>query len=120
IKTSHPDLRNAKAAYDALGGNGQDCHGHGTHVAGIVGGKVHGVAKDAALRSVRVVGCNGVGSWSKVLAGLDWIGKNRVKPAVANLSVSGSKLSSVNAALDTLAQRGVFIAAAAGNQGKDA
>ncbi|MFO7564333.1 MAG: S8 family peptidase [Enhygromyxa sp.] len=120
IKLDHVDLQGARAAYDVFGGNGQDCHGHGTHVAGIVGGKVHGVAKQAALRSVRVVGCNGVGTWSKVLAGLDWVKQHHARLAVVNLSVSGSKLSSVNAALDSLAASRVFIAAAAGNQGKDA
>src|SRR5690606_31968788 len=51
IDLNHPDLNGAKAVFDAFGGNGRDCHGHGTHVAGIIGGKVHGVAKQARLRS---------------------------------------------------------------------
>jgi subtilisin family serine protease len=120
IQTNHSDFYDASAVFDAFGGNGQDCHGHGTHVAGIIGGKVHGVAKQASVRSVRVVGCNGTGTWSAVLAGIEWVKKNHAKPAVVNISLGGPKSSSVNKALDELAAAGVFISAAAGNQGNDA
>ena len=71
-------------------GNGtNDCHGHGTHVAGTIGGSTYGVAKGVTLHPVRVLDCNGNGTDSSVIAGVDWVTANRVKPAVANMSLGG-------------------------------
>ena len=69
-----------------LGGTAADCHGHGTHVAGTVAGKTYGIAKKAKLVAVKVLNCNGSGSTSGVIAGIDWVTANKVLPAVANMS----------------------------------
>ncbi|NUQ19549.1 MAG: S8 family serine peptidase, partial [Gemmatimonadaceae bacterium] len=99
IETSHPQFGSrASAVYDAFGGNGQDCNGHGTHVAGTVGAATYGVAKNVYLRAVRVLDCNGSGSNSGVIAGLDWVRTNAIKPAVANMSLGGSYSSTMNTA----------------------
>jgi subtilisin family serine protease len=114
IQSNHPDFYSALAMYDAFGGNGQDCHGHGTHVAGTVGGNTYGVAKQSYLRGVRVLGCNGSGSWSGVIAGIDWVANYHIKPAVANMSLGGGYSTIVNNAVNNLANMGVFVAVAAG------
>ncbi|MCW2668192.1 MAG: peptidase and in kexin sedolisin [Frankiales bacterium] len=121
IATSHPDFGGrAEVAFDALGGNGQDCNGHGTHVAGIVGGTTYGVAKRVRLEAVRVMDCSGRSSTSAVLAGIDWVRQHAVKPAVANLSLGGSFSAVLDRAVDDLADSGVFVAVAAGNSAADA
>ncbi|MDX6268195.1 MAG: hypothetical protein QOD70_2935 [Frankiales bacterium] len=121
IATSHPDFGGrAAVAFDALGGNGQDCNGHGTHVAGIVGGTTYGVAKRVRLEAVRVMDCSGRSSTSAVLAGIDWVRQHAVKPAVANLSLGGSFSAVLDRAVDDLADSGVFVAVAAGNSAADA
>ncbi|MFD9029788.1 S8 family peptidase [Streptomyces sp. NPDC059567] len=118
IRTSHSEFGGrARVGTDTVGGgqNGQDCQGHGTHVAGTVGGAKYGVAKGAKLVAVRVLDCNGSGSTAGVIAGVDWVTANAVKPAVANMSLGGG----VNASLDDAVKRsiasGVTYAVAAGN-----
>jgi subtilisin family serine protease len=121
IRTSHSDFGGrAAAVFDAFGGNGQDCNGHGTHVAGTVGGSKYGVAKGVTLRSVRVLDCNGSGSWSGIIAGINWVANNHIKPAVANLSIQGGYNASVNTAVTNMINRGVFAAVAAGNANQNA
>ncbi|HUQ45227.1 MAG TPA: S8 family peptidase [Gemmatimonadaceae bacterium] len=121
IQTNHPQFGSrASAVYDAFGGNGQDCNGHGTHVAGTVGATTYGVAKNSYLRAVRVLDCSGSGSTSGVIAGIDWVTKNRIAPAVANLSLGGGYSSSQNTAVNNMANAGVFVAVAAGNSNADA
>lgn len=121
ILTSHPDFGGrAQASYDALGGNGQDCNGHGTHVAGTVGGATYGVAKGVQLRGVRVLGCNGSGSTSGIISAVNWVRTNAVKPAVANLSLGGGYSATLNTAINNLANSGVFVAVAAGNENQKA
>lgn len=121
IQTSHTDFGGrAAVAYDALGGNGQDCNGHGTHVAGTVGGTKYGVAKYVKLRAVRVLDCNGSGSTSGVIAGMNWVASNHASLSVANMSLGGSYSSSMNSAANSLASSGVFLAVAAGNSAADA
>ena len=121
IQTNHPQFGSrASAVYDALGGNGQDCNGHGTHVAGTVGGSTYGVAKNVMLRAVRVLDCAGSGSTSGVIAGMNWVASNHIKPAVANMSLGGGFSSSSNTAANNLASAGVFLAVAAGNSNADA
>lgn len=121
IYTSHADFGGrASAVYDAFGGNGQDCNGHGTHVAGTIGGATYGIAKAALLRAVRVLDCAGNGSTSGIIAGIDWVRLNALKPAVANMSLGGGYSSSLNTAATNLANSGVFLAVAAGNENQNA
>lgn len=97
-----------------------DCHGHGTHVAGTIGASTYGVAKNVLLRGVRVLNCQGSGSTSGIIAGIDWVRNNHIKPAVANLSLGGGFSSSLNTAVNNLAAAGVFVAVAAGNSNANA
>ncbi len=121
IQTSHTQFGGrASAVYDAFGGNGQDCNGHGTHVAGTVGASTYGVAKGSLLRGVRVLNCSGSGTTSGVIAGINWVASNHIKPAVANMSLGGGFSSAQNSAVNSLANAGVFIAVAAGNSNANA
>ena len=97
-----------------------DCNGHGTHVAGTVGGSIWGVAKLVALTPVRVLDCRGSGSWSGVIAGIDWVANTTARPAVANMSLGGGKSTSVNAAVAGAVAKGVTMVVAAGNSSADA
>ncbi|HEY5832360.1 S8 family peptidase [Streptomyces sp.] len=112
----------AVPGFDAIGDgrNGQDCNGHGTHVAGTVGGASHGVATRARLVSVRVLGCDGSGSWAGVIAGFDWVARNATQPAVLNASLGGDYSRAVNDAADALSDAGVLPVVAAGNSSQDA
>ncbi len=108
----------AVSGYDAVdGGSADDCNGHGTHVSGTVGGATYGVAKAVALVGVRVLNCSGSGTWSEVIAGIDWVTGNHQgsDPAVANLSLGGGANSSVDAAVRNMIADGVATAVAAGN-----
>ncbi|WP_222853770.1 S8 family peptidase [Fodinicola acaciae] len=121
IDTAHPDFGGrASIAYDATGGDGKDCNGHGTHVAGTIGSTTYGIAKKVSLHAVRVLDCNGSGTYENVIAGMDWVAKNAKKPAVANMSLGGPSDSNVDSAATALAKSGVFLAVAAGNDGADA
>ncbi|MDP7777368.1 S8 family peptidase [Acinetobacter nosocomialis] len=110
------------SGYTAISdGNGTtDCNGHGTHVAGTVGGTTYGVAKNVKLVPVRILGCDGSGASSNVIAGLDWILKNGSKPAVVNLSLGGAASSSLDSAVENLYNNGYVMVVAAGNSNTDA
>lgn len=97
-----------------------DCNGHGTHVAGTVGGTTWGVAKQVALTPVRVLDCRGSGTWSGVIAGVDWVAATTPRPAVGNMSLGGGKSTSVNAAVAGAVAKGVTMVVAAGNSNADA
>lgn len=121
IRTSHNQFGGrASNVFDAFGGNGQDCNGHGTHVAGTVGGSTYGVAKSSLLRGVRVLNCSGSGSTSGVIAGVDWVRLNHIAPAVANMSLGGGASSSIDTAVNNLHNANVAVAVAAGNSNVDA
>jgi subtilisin family serine protease len=110
----------ANNVYDAFGANGEDCNGHGTHVSGTIGGATYGVAKGVSLHGVRVLSCGGVGLTSQIIAGIDWVRQNAVKPAVANMSLGGGLSTALNDATTNLWNSGVFVAVAAGNDNADA
>jgi subtilisin family serine protease len=103
---------------DGWGGN--DCHGHGTHVAGTLGGSSYGVAKGVRLYSVRVLGCDGRGPFSSVIAGVDWVTANHAKPAVANMSLGGTATLALDTAVRNSIASGVTYVVAAGNFATDA
>jgi subtilisin family serine protease len=117
IRFSHSEFGGrATSGYDAVdGGSADDCNGHGSHVAGTVGGATYGVAKAVNLVAVRVLDCGGSGSWSGVIAGMDWVAKNHATPAVANMSLGGGASASVDDATRRLIASGVATAVAAGN-----
>ena len=121
IRTAHTQFGGrASNVFDAFGGNGQDCHGHGTHVAGTVGGSTFGVAKSSLLRGVRVLNCSGSGSNSGVIAGVDWVRNNHIAPAVANMSLGGGASTALDNAVNALHNANVTIAVAAGNSNANA
>jgi subtilisin family serine protease len=109
----------AKSGYDAVnvGTPADDCNGHGTHVAGTVGGAKYGVAKKVSLVAVRVLDCNGSGSTSGVIAGIDWVTENHLSgvPAVANMSLGGGVSTTLDDAVARSIADGVTYAVAAGN-----
>src|SRR5436190_284614 len=124
IRVTHQDFGGrASIAADFVGDgqNGNDCLGHGTHVAGTIGSSTYGVAKNVRLHAVRVFGCDGSGMVSGILQAVNWVTSNRINPAVANMSLS---LSGVSNTLDTAISNsiasGVTYTIAAGNNGTDA
>lgn len=117
----HPDIEfRALRSFDAFGGDGEDLNGHGTHVAGTIGGKTYGVAKGVQLRGVRVFDATGHGTTDTVIAGVDWVMANGTKPAVVNMSLSGTSSDALKRAVNNLAGGGFFTAVAAGNRSDDA
>jgi subtilisin family serine protease len=117
IRTTHADFGGrATSGFDAIdGGAADDCNGHGTHVAGTVGGTAHGVAKGVQLIAVRVLNCEGSGTTAQVVAGIDWVTANRVAPAVANMSLGGGADTVLDNAVRRSITAGVSYAIAAGN-----
>ena len=134
IRTSHNEFsgrmgnsRNFVSSGGFLFGGGsvdpadfEDCNGHGTHVAGTVGGTTYGIAKDVTLHGVRVLDYNGSGSNSGVIAGVDWVADNHVKPAVANMSLGGGNSSALDEAVRRAIAAGVTMVVAAGNDNSNA
>ncbi|MEU4333111.1 S8 family serine peptidase [Micromonospora lupini] len=117
IRFAHNDFGGrATSGYDAVdGGSADDCNGHGTHVAGTVGGSSYGVAKGVQLVGVRVLNCSGSGTNAGVIAGVDWVTANAIKPAVANMSLGGGANSSLDTAVRNSVASGVTYGLAAGN-----
>jgi subtilisin family serine protease len=118
IRLDHTDFTGRLiGGFDAItsGGNANDCNGHGTHVAGSTGGTTWGVAKDVKLSPIRVLDCNGSGTTSGVIAGVDWVTANHVKPAVANMSLGGGASTSLDDAVRNSIRAGVTFVVAAGN-----
>ncbi|MDX3656779.1 S8 family peptidase [Streptomyces sp. ID05-26A] len=124
IRKTHSEFEGrASDGYDFIDNDAvaQDCQGHGTHVAGTVGGKTYGVAKKAKLVGVRVLDCNGSGAWDGIIRGIDWVTANGKKPAVVNMSLGGS---GTNSSLENAVRRsisaGFTYVLAGGNSGQDA
>jgi aqualysin 1 len=132
VDTAHPDL-NVVGHVNFAGGQNRDCNGHGTHVAGTVAARdnardVVGVAPGASVTGVKVLGCNGSGSWSGVIKGIDYVTaqvRANGAPAIANMSLGGGANQAVDDAVVRSATpspgyRCVFYAIAAGNNGANA
>ncbi|MBP2477400.1 subtilisin family serine protease [Crossiella equi] len=118
IRVTHTDFGGrAVSGYDFIDNdtNADDCQGHGTHVAGTVGGTKYGVAKGAKLVAVRVLNCQGSGTYDQVIAGINWVANNAVKPASANMSLGGGASDAVDNAVRGAVTKGVTFALAAGN-----
>jgi len=121
INYSHSDFGGrASFGFDALGGDGEDCNGHGTHVAATIGGSTWGVAKNVNLVSVRVLGCNNLGAISDVIAGINWITSNSNGPAVANMSLGSGRSSAMDTAVRNSIAAGITYVTSAGNNNGDA
>ena len=124
IRFSHSEFGNrAISGFDSVdGGTADDCHGHGTHVAGTVGGTNYGVAKGVMLVAVRVLNCSGSGTTAGVIAGVDWVTGDHGsgQPAVANMSLGGSRSNSLDNAVRNSIADGVSYAIAAGNSNRSA
>ncbi len=124
IATDHPDFEN-RAVW---GGNfvdsvNTDCNGHGTHVAGSVGSRTYGVSKRSSLIAVKVLDCQGSGSYSSILKGLDFVvqqHKKNKRPSVINMSLGGGKSDIINRAISTLYTNGIVSVVAAGNENQNA
>jgi subtilisin family serine protease len=122
ILYSHSQFSGGRATpgYDAVGSGAVDCNGHGTHVAGTVGGSTYGVAKAVKLVGVRVLSCSGSGTNAGVIAGVNWVTQNARKPAVANMSLGGGASTALDTAVRNSITSGVTYALAAGNSNANA
>lgn len=122
IRTTHTEF-GGRATWGAnyADSNNTDCNGHGTHVAGTVGGSTYGIAKQVSLVAVKVLDCNGSGTWDGVISGINWVvGNKSSNSVVANMSLGGSYSSSINQAVANATAVGVTMVVAAGNESLDA
>ncbi|MCK0113455.1 S8 family peptidase [Ornithinimicrobium sp. F0845] len=123
IRTAHTEFSGrASEGFTAIndGRGAQDCNGHGTHVAGTVGGERYGVAQDVDLIAVRVLNCSGSGTNSGVIAGIDYVTQNASGPSVANMSLGGGNSSALDQAVRNSINSGVTYVVAAGNDSANA
>lgn len=123
IRSTHVEFGGrAPSGFDAIGdGYGtEDCYGHGTHVAGTIGADTYGVAKQVNLYAVRVLDCYGYGTFAGVLAGVDWVTANHIKPAIANMSLGGPPNTAVDTGIKNSIAAGVTYVVSAGNDAWDA
>jgi PKD repeat protein len=124
VRVTHSDFGGrASHGYDFVDGDpdASDCDGHGTHVAGTVGGNTYGIAKGASIVAVRVLDCNGDGTGSDIIAGVDWVTAQHTpgEKDVANMSL-GTQIgtsSTIDAAVRNSIADGTTYALAAGNGG---
>ncbi|MCX2971420.1 MULTISPECIES: S8 family serine peptidase [Streptomyces] len=125
VRTTHQDFGGrAVSGRDTVDNDNDasDCNGHGTHVAGTIGGDTYGIAKGVTVVGVRIMNCAGTGSWSDVIEGIDWVASDHDpgEPAVANMSIGGGRSQAVNGAVEGAIADGVSFAVAAGNENADA
>ncbi|WJV44474.1 S8 family peptidase [Streptomyces flavofungini] len=121
LRTTHREFGGrASVGIDTVndGQNGNDCHGHGTHVGGVAAGSTYGVAKEAELVAVRVLNCQGSGTTSGVVAGIEWVTAKAAKPAVANMSLGGGASDVLDRAVRNSIRSGVTYAVSAGSSGQ--
>jgi subtilisin family serine protease len=120
VDAAHPGFGGrADLAVNTIDDVDGDCDGHGTVVAGIAAAAEHGVAKQARVRAVKVLDCQGVGTLSSLLEGIDWVAQNAQGPSVAVMSWSYGPSEVLVSAVRRLVEGGVFVAASAGNTGGD-
>jgi subtilisin family serine protease len=123
ILTTHGQFGGrAVSGYDFVDSDSDatDCNGHGTHVAGTVGGSTYGVAKAVQLVGVRVLDCEGSGTTAGVISGVNWVTSNAIKPAVANMSLGGTASTTLDTAVSNSIAAGITYAVAAGNDNANA
>lgn len=124
IRVTHNEFGGrATSGYDFVDNdaNADDCNGHGTHVAGTVGGGTYGVAKGVSLVAVRVLNCAGSGTTSGVIAGINWVtSQHTTGKAVANMSLGGGASTALDTAVRNSIADGVVYAIAAGNSNANA
>jgi subtilisin family serine protease len=122
ILSTHANFGGRVASgFSSIAGGTEDCNGHGTHVAGTIGSADYGVAKSVRLVPVRVLDCNGSGTISGVIAGVDWVAsQTSVGVKVANMSLGGGASSALDSAVNGLISKGVTVVVAAGNNGANA
>ncbi|MFE2752111.1 S8 family serine peptidase [Actinosynnema sp. NPDC059335] len=121
IRTTHQDFGGrATWGTNTVDSNNTDCNGHGTHVAGTVGGTAHGVAKGVQLIAVKVLNCAGSGTTAGVVNGVNWVTQNAVKPAVANMSLGGGVDTALDTAVRNSIASGITYAVASGNSNANA
>jgi len=123
VLASHQDFAGrVKAGYTAVsdGKGTTDCNGHGTHVAGTIAGTKYGIAKSASIIPVRVLDCNGSGTTSTVIAGLDWVASQNPRNAVVNLSLGGGTSTALDDAINRVVNKDIVVVVAAGNNNADA
>ncbi|WP_030673262.1 S8 family peptidase [Streptomyces sp. NRRL B-1347] len=120
LRTTHQEFGGrASVGVDTVGDgqNGNDCHGHGTHVGGIAAGRTYGVAKQAKVVAVRVLNCQGSATTAGVVAGVDWVTAQKARPAVANMSIGGQPSDVLDNAVRNSIRSGVTYAVSAGSAG---
>jgi subtilisin family serine protease len=121
IRTSHTEFTGRAMWGFSIDGTTEACHGHGTHVAGTVGGVTYGVAKNVSLVAVKVFsGCDTVTPTSYILAGLDWVAQNRSLPCVVNMSLGGGADLATDEAVRGVIASGCTVSVSAGNSNLDA
>jgi len=123
VRISHHEFAGrARYGWDTVDDDSSagDCEGHGTHVAGIIGGATSGVAKYVKVVSVRVLNCKGWGTYSQISAGIDWVREHAVKPAVLNLSLGGPPSNIFDTSVKRAIEDGITVVAAAGNEHRNA
>jgi subtilisin family serine protease len=123
VMIDHPTFEGrATGGFDAIDGDNDpaDGHGHGTHVAGTIGGAEYGVAKGVKIVGVRVLDDSGSGTTEQVVAGIDWVSQNHSGPSVANMSLGGGADEALDTAVRNSVASGVTYAIAAGNSSADA
>ena len=122
LNTHNEFVGRASSGYDFIDNDydATDCNGHGTHVAGTIGGSTYGVAKNVNVVGVRVLNCSGSGSNSGVIAGINWVKNNASGPAVANMSLGGGASQATDDAVNAAVAAGITFVVAAGNDNSNA
>jgi len=121
IYTAHNEFgTRASWGFNSIDNNNSDCHGHGTHVAGTIGGATFGIAKNVLLVAVKVLNCGGGGTSISVIRGIEWVTQTHRKPANANMSLGGGNDPAMISAVGASVAAGVVHVVAAGNSNTNA